>query len=343
MSKSLADIWYAIESSLKPLQTGWVRRLVNPGAIVSVHAAVACHGGKRSLMIDIPIRALGILKDLPVTGGLSVSLVPPLEGMRADQRSLAVELVDAQYSDIFTVFCADLVDRLSQCATINDATVLLLARLERWQEFLSKAMNGLSKPAIVGLFGELWVLKNILVPLGGVGLVESWTGAQRAPQDFIVPNVCAIEVKTSVTEVLTHVRIHGERQLDDSGLVSLFLACLRLEHAADGQSLNHIVAELREEAAKAPEFASKLNKLLADAGWLERHMQRYEAECFRVAQQRFFRVDHRFPRLVTGSLTSGIDEVAYRIDLRACSASECNLAELAATLSSLRLGPNFAQ
>jgi len=341
ISRGLELLWREIESSHKPREGGWVRRLVNPGSVVSVHAAVASNSGTRSLMIDIPARTLGILNDLPVTGGLSVSLTPPLEGVPGNQRSLAVELDDAQYSDIFAVFCTDLVDRISQCAKVNDATVLLLARLERWQEFLSRTTSGLSQNEVVGLFGELWLLKNILVPLGGIGLVGSWTGARRSPQDFIVPSVCAVEVKTTTAQALSHVRIHGERQLDDSGLSCLFLACLRTELDPDGESLNDIVHDLRRQAAVTPEFSSKFDKLLTEAGWLERHMDRYEQVRFRVAQSRFFRVDHHFPRLLAANIAPGIDEVDYRLDLRNCRACECDRIELELMLSSLQLCPNF--
>ena len=342
-SKSLEQLWREIEASHKPQKMGWVRRLTNPGAAILVHAAVACRDGARSLMLDIPIPAVVSLGDLPATGGLSIALVPPLEGVPSGQRSLAIELEDAQFADIFAVFGSDLIDGISGCAKVADAIVLLLRRLERWQEFLSKATDGLGPGEAVGLFGELWVLRDILMPIGGVGLIDSWTGAQRAPQDFVVPGVCAIEVKTSVARVLSRVRIHGERQLDDTGLTCLFLACLRLELDDEkGESLNHVVGELQKLAAGAPEFSILLDRLLTQAGWMERHMHRYEQRRFRVAQRRFFRVDNRFPRLLSGELASGINEVEYQLDLKACGECECDQGELVSTLAGLQLGSIFS-
>jgi hypothetical protein len=334
----LEKLWLEIEASEKPRQSGWIRRRTTPSAAVAVHAAVSCDGGKRSLMIDIPITALGRLQNLPITGGLSVTLVPPLEGAPPEQRCLAVELEDIQFSDIFSVFCLDLVDGISRCTKINDAIVLILQRLVRWQEFLSNATDGLSNNAIVGVFGELWFLRTMLVPLAGIGLIKSWTGAQRDPQDFIVPGIGAVEVKTSTARVLSSVRIHGERQLDDSGLGCLFLACLRLEPAGiEGESLNDVINDLRRLATNASEFSSTFDRLLAEVGWMERHVHRYEQLRFHVAQRRFFRVDTRFPRLLTGALPSGVSDVSYQLDLRACSACECTENEVANTLSGLQL------
>lgn len=338
MIRPLEQLWREIEATPRHRAAGWLRRLANPGAAVPAHAAVSCLGSARSLMFDIPVAALGKLQDLPATRGLAVSLVSPLEGVPASQRTLAVELEDPQFADIFAVFCTDLVEGISRCATAVDAIVLLFRRLDRWQEFLIAATDGLSQSAAIGLFGELWVLRNILVPLGGIGLLESWTGAQRAPQDFVVPGICAIEVKTSQARALSHVRIHGEQQLDDTGLACLFLVCLRVEHDADkGENLNKLVADLRSLASGTPEFSFLLEGLLIKAGWVKQHEHRHEHVRLRVAQQRSFRVDHHFPRLITAALDPGINEIEYQVELKACTACECANDELVSTLAALKL------
>ena len=289
-------------------------------------------------MFDIPTTSLGLLKVLPSAGGLSVELVPILHGVPEGQRTLAVALDDRQYADIFTVFCADLVGGFSRCMNVQDAVLLLVNRLERWQRFLGKASDGLSPQAQIGLFGELWMLREILVPLGGIGMVDAWCGALRAPQDFIVPSVCAIEVKTTSTQSLSHVRIHGERQLDETGLICLFLSCLRLQRdEASGKTLNDLVDELGQIAGVAPEFAVLFEQRIADAGWFERHRQRYEANRLVVAQRRFFHVGDGFPRLLRATLTAGIDDVEYRLDLRSCEFAERSQTEVEATLRGLPL------
>lgn len=332
---ALARIWGEIESSPMPRNSGWVRRQTNPGAFVPGYAAVACVDGSRSLMIDIPINALGVLQDLPITGGLTVRLEQPLEGVPSDQRTLVVELEDRQYDDIFEIFCAHLIDGLSKCAKVQDATTLLLARLVRWQDFLRHSHDHLGRQAIIGLFGELWLLRHLLIPHLGISAVGSWTGAQKAPQDFIFPGVCAIEVKTSTSRPMGSVFIHGERQLDDTDLRCLFLVCLRIELDDAGESLNEIVAALRERASTAPEFAAGFEILLAQAGWLARHAPKYEQMRFRMAQKRFFEVSVDFPRLLPASLAVGIDNVEYRLDLKACASHERSLADVEHAFSSL--------
>lgn len=289
-------------------------------------------------MFDMPIAGLGLLKDLPATAGLSVELAPALQGVAEGQRTLAVSLEDRQFADIFSVFCADLIDGISSCSSVQDAIVLLFNRLTRWQRFLGQASEGLSHQAQIGLFGELWVLRELIVPISGIGMVDAWCGAQRQPQDFVVPGVCAIEVKTTAAKSLSHVRIHGERQLDSTGLTCLFLACLRLQRdEGAGETLNDLVDDLMRLAETAPEFSTLLEQRISDAGWLERHRQRYVVNRFVVAERRFFHVAEGFPRILSGALPAGVDEVEYRLDLRACGFAERGQAQLESTLRGLPL------
>jgi hypothetical protein len=335
----LAQTWAEIERSPMPHDRGWVRRQTNPGAAVPVHAAVACVGGRRSLMIDIPSSSLGMLQQLPITGGLAVKLEPPLEGVPSDQRTLLLELEDRKYDDIFEIFSAHLIDGLSKCAKVLDATTLLLARLARWQDFLQQTRDCLGPQAVVGLFGELWLLRDLLIPRCGSSALGSWTGAQKAPQDFIFPDMCAIEVKTTTARSLGAVTIHGERQLDGSGLRCLFLVGLRLEHDNSGECLNELVSCLKVQTALAPEFGAEFETLLAQAGWLARHAPHYESMRFRVAQQRFFEVSGNFPRLLPTSLPAGVDNLEYRLDLKACSEYERLRIDVEHAVSSLGLFP----
>lgn len=339
MNKPLEVLWREIETGLESQHEGWVRRLANSGSKVEVHAAVACQAGMRSLMLDIPVSALGRLQELPATSGLSVQLVPPLKGVSPELRSIVVELDDPQFSDIFSVFCEDLLRGISGCDKTSDALTLLLRRVDRWQEFLSHALGGLSRSEIIGLYGELILLHEVLFPLGGLAMLEAWTGADRAPQDFIVPGVCGIEVKTSTERVLTHVRINGERQLDDSGLECLFLVCQRVE-ASDkqGSTLNDVVGAMRLNMSDKPEFLSLFESRLARAGYLDRHHHRYESQRLRLAQRRFFRVDSRSPRVLISTLPLGVDDINYRLDLKSCIGNECDQRDLTAALQRLNLG-----
>lgn len=340
MTMSLEKLWRELEANGESEKEGWIRRLANPGCRVAVYAALASQRPKRSMMLDIPLGVLGHLRELPTTIGLSVQLAPPLEGVSPEIRSVVIELDDSQFSDIFSVFCEDLLLRVSDCQRASDAISLLLKRVERWQEFLSQAKEGLSRNEVVGLYGELALLREILLPLGGLAMIQAWTGAEHTPQDFNIPGICGIEVKTSTERVLSHVQINGERQLDDSGFVCLFLICQRVEASEKhGESLNDVVKTLRLSMTEKPEFLDHFDSRLGKARYFDRDQSRYEQQRFRLAQRRIFRVDCHFPRVLISDLKPGVSEVTYRLDLNSCVKNECDPKDLTTVLESL----NFSE
>lgn len=341
MIDDLERIWAEISSSSVSRQEGWVRRLASRPKSFPVHAAIRCETKSECLMIDIPLAGLAALGELPATGGMSVT-IQAIRGIPSNQRVLVIELAEQSFKDLFAVFCADLINRLSDCDKVNDATTILIQRLTRWQYFLSIRQEGLTHAEQVGLFGELWFLRDTLMPTVGMSMVCAWTGAQRAPQDFVIPGVCAAEVKTTEARSLQAVTINGEKQLDDTGLLRLFLVCIRLESEPHGDSLVAVIRDLRAKTAALPEIARVLERLLFDAGYMDLHAERYESMRFRVAESRVFRVRNEFPRIVPSGLVSGVGSVTYRLDLKSCDSYQCTMADLCKELAELNM-PKDAQ
>jgi hypothetical protein len=287
-------------------------------------------------MLDVPLALVPSLGDLQRTSGLSVTLKHP-EDIPDSQRALAVELADIDFLDLFAVFCGDLVSRLAACQHAQDGAAVLLARLARWQEFLTAAREGLGRHALVGLFGELTFLLEDVVPAAGIGMVVSWTGAERQPQDFVVPAFLAVEVKTTASPHLQQVRINGERQLDTTGLRSLFLLCIRLEQVtAGGRSLPELVDRLREAVDGQSELRSALDMRLGLAGYRDRDASRYDPLRFIVAESRIYEVADGFPRITPLAMPAGTSDASYAVDLKLCSAYIRDRSQLRTTLRQLQ-------
>lgn len=272
------------------------------------------------MMLDVPLALVPGLGDLRHTSGLAVTLKHP-EDVPDTQRALAVELADSEFLDLFTVFCGDLISRLAICHHAHDGAAVLLARLGRWQEFLTAATEGLGRQALVGMFGELTFLLEEVIPAAGIGMIVAWTGADRKPQDFVVPALCAVEVKTSTSPQLQQVRINGERQLDGSGLRVLFLFCIRLEQVtAGGRSLPELVASLRQAADSHGELRSAVDMRLGLAGFRDRDAGRYGHLRFAVTETRLYEVTAGFPRITPAELPAGTFDLSYALELKQCSA-----------------------
>jgi hypothetical protein len=335
-----ASAWVDLRKRTTPSadRGGWIRRRMTPESNVRVHLAVRADSLSPCLMIDVPRTLITGLRELPSTNGLAVT-VQSLEDLPPDQRSLVVELTDPEAEDLFAVFCGDLASRLVACDRPQDAVAVLLERLHRWQSFLSAAVEGLGRSAAIGLFGELIFMRDELVARVGIGVVMNWTGAQRQPQDFVIPGLLAAEVKTTASAKLQKVRINGENQLDASGLSGLFLVCLRLEEAPSAaESLNEVVASLRALTNASTDLRAFLDARLAEAGYLDRHADRYASPSWRIAECRAFEIGKGFPSVTTALLPAGVSDLSYQLDLAHCITFERTTVEFRARLDMLCLG-----
>jgi hypothetical protein len=211
---------------------------------------------------------------------------------------------------------------------------LLLARLEDWRRLLATvSTQGLTGEQQRGLFGELSVLRDLLLPEAGAAAVMAWTGPDRQLQDFQFRNG-AIEVKTTSGNSAETVRIASERQLDCHGAGQLFLVTLALDARREGpgHTLPDLVGELREKTRAlgiATEFEQRLNM----GGYLETQAYLYSARRYAVRQRLVHIVAGNFPRITERDIPDGLSDVSYTLDLHAASGFRTSEPEMIRNLS----------
>jgi hypothetical protein len=216
---------------------------------------------------------------------------------------------------VYAGLMEDVWNHVSALSSAAEKLVGVRARLERWGDFFERTgPRGLTPPAQRGLFGELWFLREHLVPVLGVtAAVDAWVGQRRAHQDFQLPDA-AIEMKTSIAKQLVEIRIASERQLDDRGIPPLFLAVLLLtELEAGGETLPNVVASVRYASEGTGSLVSLEEKLL-DAGYVDEQATAY-SRGYVVRKFLAFRVGDGFPRLLEDDLPNGVGDVSYAISL----------------------------
>jgi hypothetical protein len=317
-------MWQELVEAAKEGQRheGWLRHHAADISQARVWYGIRIDSKSPALMLDVPAAACSSIGALPATAGISVS-IERFADLSADSRAIAIVLRQAEFIDLFAVFGDDLVSRLAKCKGPSDAVATLLARIDRWQRFLTAGQEGLSEHALVGFFGELIVLRDIVIPLVGPSGVFAWTGPDRELKDFQFARGTAIEVKSTSSSALSHVQIHHESQLTPGGAM-LFLICLRLSRGA-GININDLITELRTTLAASTEQSVAFERCLYEAGYWDRHAMRYEATMFALAEQRVFTVSKEFPSVSAEIIPSGVDNVSYRLALAACSGFETSI------------------
>ncbi|GAA2475635.1 PD-(D/E)XK motif protein [Winogradskya humida] len=306
------DDWAELEAG--DLDHGVVTKRLLPRSGQDLYLAVQRPTNQRMLLLRIPasvaeafVRQHG---ELPQTQGIQLAFTPMVSG----HRNLQMALTTPERAEVFNPLIADVADAAGAATDPAAALNAGIQRFERWRHLLqSIAETGLSAEARRGLFGELVVLRDHLLPqLPDTQAVLSWTGPHKANQDFQLPAI-AIEVKTGSGMQPGSLVIANERQLDATGMGRLVLIYLAVDErrGGTGESLNTMVDSLRSSLSPGP--CSAFDDLLVRVGILTADRALYEEPRYTVRTTSFWHVTGDFPRIVETDLRLGVSQCRYRI------------------------------
>lgn len=255
-------------------------------------------------------------KDLPVTDGLEVRTDIIKNSENKD--GIVLKLVKGDYQDVFVALINDVIATLENKTSEKDFVETFFARLGVWKLFLKNAgSKGLGPDRRRGLFGELYFLKNILIPNLGNESLKFWVGPDPAIHDIEIGE-CAVEVKTSAGNKSQVVHISNERQMDDDGYENLFLYQVSLTARKNAHpTLIDIIDEIRELLRADGTVLINFNNSLLKSGFIEGHRDLYLTEGYHVEEVNVYKVQEGFPRIIGSDLDSGIGGLRYTVDLSA--------------------------
>jgi hypothetical protein len=194
-------------------------------------------------------------------------------------------------------------------------------RIKGWANFLKPSRSGLSRAELVGFFGELYVLSEVIMPLYPVDVsVRGWIGPDDKKQDFTLGEI-AVEVKTTTSGDRQSVRISSLDQLDR---VTDRLLLLRVVIAptTDGEGVS--IGELYEscvEKAKHDVFAESSFRL--KTSYLHgKASERQLDERFQIVGISTYDVVDEFPRLTRSDVSPGIGDAGYDVMISAITEFE---------------------
>lgn len=276
-------------------------RLEGAGAL-DVHAALRASDRNPCLLFDLPDPA-GV-RDLEFeVGGMRCGRVQLESG-----QGLLLSLEEVARRDLFAKVCLDVIGYASHAAT-GMAVALVLTRLESWRQFLRSVGAGMQRSELIGIMGELQVLRQLLSEQ------ERAFSTWRAPDDGLhdFENIGhALEVKTTLGPG-SRVTISSLDQLNDAGLERLDLVHVRLYESAQGETVDEIVDDI-----EANLMDNDIRRKLSDA-LLRRGLDPTErrASDLRASLQHIntFHVTDGFPRILRHDLPAAVSEVSYALDL----------------------------
>ena len=252
----------------------------------------------------------GKIESIPTSKAISAKCIKAESGIYSLQFSLQYPSL----SDVFMLLCWDLMD--NSFVDVG-AIETLLERYKKWQKLLQKANSSLlSTNEIKGLIGELFFLSRSIDVYGEEIAICGWLGPDGADQDFIFADKW-VEVKT-VTISSDDVNISSLQQLDrsDKGYLVVYFMDKTSSNATKAYSLTTIVKEV-EEKLKSQQLKDKLWCKLAQRGCLKYQIERYSETVYRTSEERVYKVDSTFPRLLRANVPVEVTSVKYMLSLAA--------------------------
>jgi hypothetical protein len=237
---------------------------------------------------------------------------------------LILLLNDNKDWEIFLILCNDLINVMRE--QDDEVIVQILKRLERWQKLLQKKTNRkLSKEEQMGLFSELKVLRDYVIPnYGCTNGIHSWVGALGDKQDFLLEKL-AIEVKSYRISSSKTIWISSKEQLN-SDKSPLYLFGCALNEGNSGETIADLVEDIYkqiEEEDLQKEFIEKVERY----GYIP-EIHKDSLYKFGLEQVIIYEIKEGFPKINLDQFSPWIKEAKYSIDLTGCSEFQVNIKEI---------------
>ena len=262
--------------------------------------------GLRELVIELVAPDLPEF-ELPAFRNIDVVKLPIAGGIR-----IGMTLKDSDLSKSFSVMCYDLAERSRAADAVASGVGVLLHALDNWSELFKKRPHeGLTREEVLGLIGELSVLKTLLEDCGlsPEVLIHGWGGPDREARDIGV-NGTRIEVKAQRSTSSHKLRISSLHQLDDRG-DRVFVVLLKLTPSEFGRALVDVVDDVRALLENAPLAAIEFDRKVALLGMSVD--SEFSRETYSEDQRVVFRVGPEFPRLVPSNVAAGVTAAQYEV------------------------------
>lgn len=220
--------------------------------------------------------------------------------------------------EIFNILCRDILGVTLNATPAKDKVDQIFLRLKKWENLLSKGSKYIfSKEAEKGLFGELTILKDFIIPKFGVekGIVN-WSGPEFDKHDFIIDNLL-IEIKTYTSNKGKKIYISSPEQLHSSSLQTLYLVAVEIIQFEEGKTIQNLIDQIKSLIIEFPDLINIFELKLINYGYIKEICEN-ELEKYINISTEFYLIDDNFPRINLLNIPTGVLNLKYTVDLLSC-------------------------
>ena len=228
------------------------------------------------------------------------------------------DLLNIELNDAYFSFCENLIDSITGIDDENHALKLLRRRFTSWKTLFQKeSKNSLLKERLLGIFGELRTLVDVLSPIYGIDdSIKSWGGPDMQSKDFTM-NDTWYEVKT-IGANTDKIHISSLTQLSSQNIGHLVV--VRVEEVSpefNGEKsslidiIRSILLDITDESVEIL-FTKKIRELGIDL-FGDNLSNRFDVKSINI-----YRVRDTFPRITESDIHyKEITDVTYSISIGA--------------------------
>ena len=306
----LKDSWQILENT--PLSPGDYRVREVPEIQFPAGHLLFAVDEHRYRHVLIPVPAGFKVEEDRISSGVQIVSHNLVDGKRL-KSFLDLVCLKPHLHELFSIVGSEMLEQLVVDSSRPDRVCQQV--LSRWRDLLAAVPSARpSMETLVGLYGELWYLREFIRLNAAV--LDCWSGPSRSRHDF-VKNTTALEVKTTRSRQGRFVEIHGHTQLEPPIDGQLYLAILKLEETTgNGEALNSLVESIIALGADRATLLTRLNT----AGLNPLDLATYSEPVFQILENRIYQVEAGFPRITAasfleGKLPAGILKLDYQLDL----------------------------
>lgn len=233
--------------------------------------------------------------------------------------AIGFSLIDEKLNDLFISLCWDLIDCTYDMQDKQRGSQAAVDRFRLWQKmFASNKENKLSESQRKGLFGELYVLKELCLPAYGKRAVGGWVGPIGADRDFEYHDTWIESKYTSLSKAEVRISSLDQLDIDRGGFLIVCRAEEAGENAPDSISINELIRYILEYYNNDENVRTSFMNKLTLYGYREND-DSYDNR-YRVSHLDYYEVDDTFPRLRRSAIDVAISNGNYTISLPAVEA-----------------------
>jgi len=271
---------------------------------------------------DLETALIGVSDDGRLHLLLAIDVAPP--NLPPDMQSLQVRILEggrtwldvsarSHHEELLTLVANKVLHAI--CIEGRDPAISVERVIDDMRAALRPVASDLSTAVQIGLFGELWVLSNVLLPTIGPRVSHLWSGPESERHDFVGQGV-HIEVKTTTRSEPKH-EISRFDQLKAPASKRLLFVSVMLERSLGGdETLADRVDEIREKLVSDGRALDVFDSRLAQLGWHEGLRQTGDLLRFTFRDVHVFEVAGNFPRLPDDYVPPlGVTGIKYNVNV----------------------------